>query len=79
MRDIWGEEMQTWLTDSDFSLSASNLDTKRLNAQIYEGIHILSSLLDVNDKLINPKRNVKNHPASKLWVGYQKQLLFSYG
>jgi hypothetical protein len=68
--------MQTWITDYDFYKSASNLDTKRLGSQIYEGIHILASLLDVNDKLVNPKRNVKNHPAAKLWIGYEKELLF---
>lgn len=67
--------MQTWITDKDFYKSAYNLDTKRLGSQTYEGIHILASLLDVNDKLVNPKRNVKNHPVSKLWVGYEYELL----
>lgn len=67
--------MQTFITDFDFYTSASNLNRQHLQANIYEGIHILASLLDVNDKLVNPKRNVKNHPASKLWVGYEQWLL----
>jgi hypothetical protein len=67
--------MQTWITDKDFYKSASNLSRQHLQAQIYEGIHILASLLDVNDKLVNPKRNVKNHSASKLWIGYEVKLL----
>jgi len=67
--------MQTFITDYDFYKSASNLDTKRLGSQIYEAIHILASLLDVNDKLVNPKRNVKNHPAAQLWAGYEQWLL----
>jgi hypothetical protein len=53
--------MQTFIPDYNFYRSACNLDTKRLGSQIYEAIHILASLLYVNDKLVNPKRNVKNH------------------
>ena len=67
--------MQSWILDKDFYKSASYLDRNRLQANIYENIHILASLLDVNDKLVNPKRNVKNHPASKLWIGYEGILL----
>lgn len=67
--------MQTWITDKDFYKSASNLNRQHLQAQIYKAIHILASLLDVNDKLVKPKKNVKNHPASKLWVGHEKKLL----
>lgn len=69
--------MQTWITDSNFLKSAKNLDKKRLHSQIYEGIHILASLLNCNNKLINPKRSVKNHPAAKLWSGYENEL-FNY-
>lgn len=63
--NVLGEDMQTFITDKNYSISASNLDNKRLGAQIYEGIHILASLLDVNDKLVTPKRSVKNHPVAK--------------
>lgn len=47
--------MQTWITDKDFFKSAANLDRRRLGAQLYEGIHVLASLLEVNDKLVTPK------------------------
>lgn len=67
--------MQTWITDKDFYKSATNLDKKRLHSQIYEAIHILASLLDCTDKLVNQKRNVKNHPSSILWLGYEVELL----
>lgn len=67
--------MQTFITDKDFKQSARNLDRQRLHSQIYEAIHILSSLLEINDQLVNVKRNVKNHPAAKLWTGYELELL----
>ena len=66
--------MQTWITDIDINKSASNLHWRHLNAQIYEGIHILSSLLNINDKLVTPKRSVINHPATMQWKGYEKEL-----
>jgi hypothetical protein len=69
--------MQTWITDTDISVSAHNLDRQRLGAQMYEGIHILASLCGVCDKLVNPKRDVSSHPASKLWKGYE-DALFAY-
>ena len=66
--------MQTWITDKDFSKSAKNLDRQRLCANMYESIHILASLLDLNDQLVTPKRNVSNHPASKIWNGNEECL-----
>lgn len=66
--------MQTWITAYNFLASAKNLDTKRLHSQIYEAIHILASLLDVSNKLVNPKRSVKNHPVAKLWAGFEIDL-----
>jgi hypothetical protein len=63
--------MQTWITDFSFIQSAKNLDRKRLQANIYESIQILASLLDCSDKLVNPKRNVKNYPQAKLWKDYE--------
>lgn len=68
--------MQTWITDKNFESSARNLDYKRLGAQIYEAIHILASNLEVNEKLYNPKRSVKNHPVSKLWCNHNGCLLY---
>lgn len=66
--------MQTWITFKEFSESAQMLDRRRLGANIYESIHILASLQNVSDKLVTPKRNVSNHPASKLWKGYEGNL-----
>jgi hypothetical protein len=71
--------MQTWVTHFDLRESAKNLDRQRLNAQIYEGIHILASLRGMNEELVNPKRDVSNHPASKLWVGYEDILSIYIG
>lgn len=68
--------MQTWITDTDIAVSAHNLDRQRLCAQLYEGIHILASLCGANDKLVNPKRDVSNHPAAKVWRGREEALCF---
>jgi hypothetical protein len=62
--------MQNWILDKDFYKSASYLDRHRLQANIYENIHGLASLLNLNDKLVNPKRSVSNHPNIKRWKGY---------
>jgi hypothetical protein len=59
----------------DYRTSASSLDRQRLCAQLYEGIHILSSLLCVNSILVTPKRSVVNHPISKYWEGNDTSLL----
>lgn len=66
--------MQTFLVHEDYTRSAEALDPKRRFSQIYEGIHILASLLDMNDQLVNPKRSVKNHPVAKLWAGHEAAL-----
>ena len=66
--------MQTWILDENFAVSASKLSLRHLQAQIYEGIQILASLLDYRDKLVNPKRSVANHPASIQWKGYEFHL-----
>ena len=62
--------MQGWILSYDFYQSANCLDDRRLLANIYENIHGLASLVGLNDKLINPKRSVKNHPNIKRWDGY---------
>jgi hypothetical protein len=69
--------MQTWFLFYDVKKSAAALDRNRLGAQIYEGVHILASLLGVNEKLVNPKRSVAKHPIAKLWNGYECHL-FNY-
>jgi hypothetical protein len=62
--------MQNWILDYDFCKSASYLDRNRLQANIYENIHGIASLLNINDKLVNPKKSVKNHPNIKQWEDY---------
>lgn len=66
--------MQTFITSFNFNKSAQSLDQKRLGSQIYEGIHILASLLNMEKNLVNPKRNVGGHPAAKLWRGFEMEL-----
>jgi hypothetical protein len=58
--------MQTFLPYTDFTKVAQTLDSKRLNKQILEGYQILKALS--ND---NPKTTWRNHPASKMWQGYE--------
>jgi hypothetical protein len=61
--------MQTFLPYKDFEKSAEVLDNKRLNKQILEGYQILNVLN--ND---DPKAGWRNHPAVKMWRGYEGQL-----
>lgn len=72
--------MQTFLpiTSTDFRESASVLDPKRLNKQALEGWQILMVLLelDPNGNYRKPKGWV-NHPAVKMWRGYE-HVLYEY-
>jgi hypothetical protein len=61
------EFMQTFLPYSSFSDSASVLDYRRLGKQRVETLQILKSLLD-------PGYGWKNHPAVKMWVGFESAL-----
>jgi hypothetical protein len=72
--------MQIKVTDKDFYFSARNLTRQDLQAQIYEAIHVLACNLSIEDKLANPivdkrAKSIKNHPVSKLWKGYEFDLL----
>lgn len=73
--------MQTKILDFDFYKSASYLRDVELNAQIYEAIHLLASLLNcVDDLILSDKckakiKNYKNYPQGKLWIGYEFDLL----
>jgi len=67
--------MQTQITDYNPRKSASNLDRERLGSNIYESIHILSSLVCLNDQLITPKADRSNHPAAQLWKNYIPELV----
>lgn len=66
--------MQTFLVDEDPELSARLLDPKRRFSQIYEGIQILASLVGRSSHLVNPKRDVPNHPVSLMWRGHELAL-----
>jgi len=59
--------MQTFLPYANFHLSAECLDNKRLNKQIVEVQQILKALTD-------PNYGWQNHPAVKMWRGYEFQL-----
>ncbi len=63
--------MQTFLPYADFDESARCLDRQRLGKQRVETLQILRTLLGHTD-------GWKNHPAVKMWRGYERCLL-SYG
>lgn len=62
--------MQTFLPYKDFSMSAEALDSKRLNKQILEGYQILKVLSNKD-----PHAGWRNHPAVKMWRGFEHLLL----
>lgn len=62
--------MQTFLPYKDFAMSAEALDSKRLNKQILEGYQILKVLSNKD-----PHAGWRNHPAVKMWRGYEHLLL----
>ena len=66
-----GSEMQTFLPYRNFEKSAMHLDNKRLGKQRVECLQILKALT-------NPKYGWKNHPAVKMWKGYEHALV-EYG
>jgi len=59
--------MQTFMTDRDWSTVASTLDSVRLNKQLVECQQILAVLH-------GKRQGYKNHPAVKMWAGYEKAL-----
>jgi hypothetical protein len=64
--------MQTFLPYKDFDESAHILDSKRLNKQILEGYQILKVLNNPD-----PRAAWRNHPAVKMWKGFENAL-FTY-
>lgn len=64
--------MQTFLPSKDFDVAANMLDSKRLNKQILEAYQILK-VLSSND----PKAAWRNHPAVRMWKGFEHGL-FTY-
>lgn len=63
--------MQTFITDFDLITSAFNLDMRRLGKQRVEAIQIARVLLGLSD-------GWKNHPAVKMWKGYEGFLVRNY-
>ena len=61
--------MQTFLPYKDFSKSAKALDNKRLNKQVLECYQILKVLHNPD-----PHAGWRNHPAVKMWRGYEGSL-----
>lgn len=59
--------MQTFLPYADFEESARCLDYRRLGKQRVEAMQILKCLRGEKD-------GWKNHPAVKMWKGYEKAL-----
>jgi hypothetical protein len=66
--------MQTFITDFNMKKNAENLDNKRLGKQRIEGLQIASILIDKS----NIKKGWRNHPAVKMWQGYEGFLLYFY-
>lgn len=60
--------MQTFLPYPDFSQSAAVLDNRRLGKQRVECLQILKALN-------TPGYGWQNHPAVKMWRGYQDRLV----
>lgn len=63
--------MQTFLPYSDFRLSAKALDNRRLGKQRVETLQILKALS-------LPSYGWQNHPAVKMWRGFERGLV-AYG
>ena len=61
--------MQTFLPHADFDMSAQALDNKRLNKQVLECYQILKVLSNPD-----PRAGWRNHPAVKMWRGYEGSL-----
>ncbi|MDH6464513.1 hypothetical protein M2302_004713 [Micromonospora sp. A200] len=59
--------MQTFLPYPDFLASARTLDQKRLGKQRVETIQVLRGLT-------RPTYGWRNHPAVKMWAGYEEAL-----
>jgi hypothetical protein len=63
--------MQTFLIDFDMDKNAKSLDNKRLGKQRLESLQIASCLLEKETRW-------KNHPAVKMWKGYENYLMMEY-
>lgn len=69
--------MQTFITSDrgDFAYTARTLDNLRLNKQALEGWQILLTLLELDPQGNHrTPRGWVNHPATKMWRGYELAL-----
>ena len=66
--------MQTFFPYPSIHQSASVLDYRRLGKQRVEGYQILNILLGKAKKTKTGKVAWSNHPAVKMWKGYEKYL-----
>lgn len=60
--------MQTFLPYPDFDACAACLDSRRLGKQRVEAFQILNTLADPT------RRGWRNHPAVRMWRGYEDAL-----
>lgn len=72
--------MQTFLPSEDLRESVAFLDNKRLGKQRVETKQILIALgVTVGQHVGRPESGWRNHPASKMWKGYEPALaLYGY-
>ena len=61
--------MQTFLPYEDFQKSFEALDYRRLGKQRVEAYQLLNVLLNRNNR-----KGWRNHPATKMWRGYENAL-----
>lgn len=66
--------MQTFLPFADFVETAKCLDYKRLGKQRVEAYQILRVLLGIGKRNKNGNLAWENHPAVKMWKGYESAL-----
>lgn len=66
--------MQTFLPYPDFVDSAKVLDVRRLGKQRVEASQIIDILLGRPAKNNRPRRGWLNHPAVKMWRGFENSL-----
>lgn len=60
--------VNTFIADRDIAVSASILDSVRLNKQLFEARQILETLT-------GRIKGWPYHPATKMWAGYEKALV----
>ena len=63
--------MQTFITDRRMNKSAANLDWQRLGKQRVEAVQIARTLAGLSS-------GWKNHPAVRMWKGYEAYLVDEY-